>query len=67
MLFLSQTIALDTLLLWIKKRLGVPEDTYFAASITSSRLMLLPFWFMIMEGKAVYNGLSRDAEFFGMR
>jgi len=64
---LSQSIALDTLLLWIKKRLGVPEETYFKADITSSVLMLLPYWLVIMEGKADYSGLSRDAEFYGIK
>ena len=64
---LSQSIALDTLLLWIKKRLGVPEETYFKADITRSMLLLLPYWLVIMEGKASYSGLSRDAEYYGIK
>lgn len=61
----SKSLGLDTLLMWIKKYLGVPSEMYFDAKITWSRLLLIPYHCMVSRIKGEYTCQTRRAIYSG--
>jgi len=55
--------AKTTLLDWVSKQLGVPEDLASSAKFLKSEQIWYPFWISRVDADTTYQGLGRDATF----
>ena len=55
--------ARTTLLDWVSKQLGVPEDLSASAQFLKSEQIWYPFWISRVDADTTYSGLGRDATF----
>ncbi|TFG99574.1 hypothetical protein E4H12_02195 [Candidatus Thorarchaeota archaeon] len=55
--------AKTTLLDWVSKQLGVPEDLSSSAQFLKSEQIWYPFWISRVDADTTYSGLGRDATF----
>ncbi len=55
--------ARTTLLDWVSKQLGVPEDLSASAQFLISEQIWYPFWISRVDADTTYSGLGRDATF----
>jgi len=62
---LSKSLALDSLLMWLKKYLGAPPGMYFDADITWSRLLLLPYYSIVARISGEYTCKIKKASYRG--
>ncbi len=62
---LSKSLALDSLLLWLEKNLGSPPSMFFDATITWSRLLLLPYYNSVIRIKGISDCTIKKAYFTG--
>lgn len=61
----SSSSALDMLLLWIEKQSGIPQNFYSNAKIIDAKIVIIPYWYVLTYNKAIYKGLSKDADYYG--
>ena len=61
----SKSIALDTLLMWLSKYIGIPSSTYFESEITWSRLVLIPYYNIVARIHGEYRCWIREAIYRG--
>jgi len=59
----DQGEAQTTLLDWVSKQLGVPEDLAVAAQFVKAEQIWYPFWISRVDADTTYHGLGRDATF----
>lgn len=62
---LSKSLALDSLLMWLKKYLGAPPGMYFDADITWSRLLFLPYYSIVARISGEYTCKIKKASYRG--
>jgi hypothetical protein len=55
--------ARTTLLDWVSKQLGVPDDLAASAQFLKSEQIWYPFWISRVDADSTYHGLGRDATF----
>lgn len=55
--------AKTTLLDWVSKQLGVPDDLSATAQFLKSEQIWYPFWISRVDADTTYSGLGRDATF----
>ena len=55
--------AKTTLLDWVSKQLGVPDDLSAAAQFVKTQQIWYPFWISRVDSDTTYHGLGRDATF----
>ncbi len=55
--------AQETLLYWVSKQLGVPDDISWAATFIEYDLKFYPFWIAHVDAKTEYKGKDRYATF----
>jgi hypothetical protein len=60
----GQGEAQTTLLDWVSKQLGVPEDLPVAAKFVKYEQIWYPFWISRVDAHTEYRGLGRDANFY---
>ena len=60
----DQGEAQTTLLDWVSKQLGVPEDLPVAAKFVKYQQIWYPFWISRVDANTEYRGLGRDANFY---
>ena len=59
----DQSEAQTTLLDWVSKQLGVPEDLATSAHFVKAEQIWYPFWISRVDADTTYHGLGRDATF----
>ena len=59
----DQTEAQTTLLDWVSKQLGAPQDLAAAARFLKYKQIWYPFWISRVDAQSEYSGIGRDAEF----
>lgn len=59
----NQAEAQTTLLDWVSKQLGVPQDLPTSAKFLKAEQIWYPFWISRVDGDTTYQGLGRDATF----
>lgn len=59
----DQGEAQTTLLDWVSKQLGVPDDLSATARFLKSEQIWYPFWISRVDADTTYQGLGRDATF----
>ena len=59
----DQGEAQTTLLDWVSKQLGVPDDLSATARFLKSEQIWYPFWISRVDSDTKYSGLGRDATF----
>ncbi|MHA1137103.1 MAG: hypothetical protein ACTSSE_11515 [Candidatus Thorarchaeota archaeon] len=59
----DESEAKTTLLDWVSKQLGVPEDLASAARFLKAEQIWYPFWISRVDADTTYSGLGRDATF----
>jgi len=59
----DQSEAQTTLLDWVSKQLGVPEDLGTSAHFLKAEQIWYPFWISRVDADTTYHGLGRDATF----
>jgi hypothetical protein len=59
----DQHEAQTTLLDWVSKQLGVPEDLTVAAKFVQYEQIWYPFWISRVDANTEYQGMGRDANF----
>ncbi len=60
----GQGEAQTTLLDWVSKQLGVPEDLPVAAKFVKYEQIWYPFWISRVDAHTEYRGMGRDANFY---
>ena len=60
----DQGEAQTTLLDWVSKQLGVPEDISSAARFLKAEQIWYPFWISRVDAHTDYRGMGRDANFY---
>ncbi len=60
----DQSEAQTTLLDWVSKQLGAPEDLAARARFVKSELVFYPFWVSRVDAHSRYKGFGRDARFY---
>ncbi len=60
----GQGEAQTTLLDWVSKQLGVPEDLPVTAKFLKYEQIWYPFWISRVDAHTEYRGLGRDANFY---
>ncbi|MHA2041953.1 MAG: hypothetical protein ACW975_08830 [Candidatus Thorarchaeota archaeon] len=60
----DQGEAQTTLLDWVSKQLGAPEDLPAKARFVSYQQYWYPFWISRVDSNSTYRGLGRDANFY---
>lgn len=60
----DQGEAQTTLLDWVSKQLGVPEDLNVAAKFVKYQQIWYPFWISRVDAHTEYQGMGRDANFY---
>jgi hypothetical protein len=60
----NQHEAQTTLLDWLSKQLGVPEDLSKAADFVKYQQIWYPFWISRIDAHTEYRGMGRDANFY---
>ncbi|MFW9786968.1 MAG: hypothetical protein ACFFE2_00280 [Candidatus Thorarchaeota archaeon] len=60
----DQHEAQTTLLDWIAKQLGVPEDLNVGAKFVKYQQVWYPFWISRVDAHTEYRGMGRDANFY---
>ncbi len=61
----DESEARTTLLDWVSKQLGVPEDLSASAQFLKAEQIWYPFWISRVDADTTYSGLGRDATFHG--
>ena len=59
----DQGEAQTTLLDWVSKQLGVPQDLATSAKFVKTEQIWYPFWISRVDADTTYQGLGRDATF----
>jgi hypothetical protein len=59
----DQHEAQTTLLDWVSKQLGVPEDLNVGAKFVKYEQIWYPFWISRVDAQTEYQGMGRDANF----
>ncbi len=59
----DQSEAQTTLLDWVSKQLGVPDDLATSAHFLKAEQIWYPFWISRVDADTTYHGLGRDATF----
>lgn len=59
----DQSAAQTTLLDWVSKQLGVPQDLPTSARFLKAEQIWYPFWISRVDADTTYQGLGRDATF----
>jgi len=59
----DQSEAQTTLLDWVSKQLGVPDDLSSSARFLKAEQIWYPFWISRVDANTTYHGLGRDATF----
>ncbi|MCK4565854.1 MAG: hypothetical protein KAU48_00955, partial [Candidatus Thorarchaeota archaeon] len=59
----DESEARTTLLDWVSKQLGVPEDLSASAQFLKAEQIWYPFWISRVDSDTTYQGLGRDATF----
>lgn len=57
--------AQETLLYWVSKQLGVPDDISWAANFIEYKLKFYPFWIAHVDATTQYKGKDKYATFSG--
>ena len=60
----DQSEAQTTLLDWVSKQLGAPEDLSAKARFLQYQLIFYPFWISRVDARTDYKGLGKDANFY---
>jgi hypothetical protein len=60
----DQTDAQTTLLDWVSKQLGAPEDLATQAAFINYKLHFYPMWVSRVDSHSTYQGYGRDANFY---
>ncbi len=60
----DQTEAQTTLLDWISKQLGAPDDLATQAAFVNYKLVFYPQWVSRVDAHSTYQGFGRDANFY---
>jgi hypothetical protein len=60
----NQTEAQATLLDWVAKQLGAPQDLTANTRFTSYQQIWYPFWISRVDADTTYSGMGRDANFY---
>ncbi|MFX1560180.1 MAG: hypothetical protein ACFFBL_06310, partial [Promethearchaeota archaeon] len=60
----DQHEAQTTLLDWVSKQLGVPEDLNVGAKFVEYKQIWYPFWISRVDAQTEYQGMGRDANFY---
>ncbi|MGY5852118.1 MAG: hypothetical protein RTU92_00970 [Candidatus Thorarchaeota archaeon] len=61
----DQHEAQTTLLDWISKQLGAPDDLAATAKFVKYELVFYPMWVSRVDAHSTYSGFGRDANFYG--
>ncbi|MHA1575968.1 MAG: hypothetical protein ACTSU3_01275 [Candidatus Thorarchaeota archaeon] len=61
----DQQEAQTTLLDWVSKQLGAPEDLAATARFLQYEQIWYPFWISRVDAKSSYHGMGKDANFHG--
>ncbi len=57
----AQTVLLD----WVSKQLGAPQDLPVRAQFVQYKQIWYPFWISRVDSHSTYQGLGKDANFYG--
>ncbi|MBN2228209.1 MAG: hypothetical protein JW779_01375 [Candidatus Thorarchaeota archaeon] len=60
----DQHQAQTTLLDWVSKQLGAPQDLPVAAQFIEYQQVWYPFWISRVDARTDYHGMGRDANFY---